>query len=194
MMNQRGSLTVDFIFGLVLASGVSAILVALCFTLSIVEVAQYVAFSTSRVYFAAHQTEAQQIQRAEDKFKELLAYRSMKQLLTGPWFSVTYVTTGDLRSEYPPVDLNDSDTFYGTRLAIESKVLNMKIPFFGSVGSDNGFKSNINSFLGREPNFDECQRFEEDRWNKFRALNPTFQPSASVQVSDPYVTIMDNGC
>lgn len=195
MMNQRGSLTVDFIFGIVLASGVSLILISLCFTLAIVEVTQYVAFASSRVYFGAHRQEKDQVERAEGKFQELMSIPAMKQLLNGPWFSVKYVNSGDFRSEYPAGSLaNDQDVFFGTRLEIESKVLNLRIPFYGNVGNENGFKAKIQSFLGREPSFEECKNFIDERWTKYQEIYQNFKPPAGERDPEPYVPIMDNGC
>jgi hypothetical protein len=195
MMNQRGSLTVDFVFGMVLASGVSLILISLCFTLAVVEVSQYVSFAASRVYFGGHRQEKDQIERAEAKFQELMSIPAMKQLLNGQWFSVKYIASGDFRSEYPSGGLiNDQDVFFGTRLEIESKVLNLRIPFYGNVGNENGFRAKIQSFLGREPSFEECKNFNDQRWTRYQEIYQNFKPPTGQENSQAYVPIIDNGC
>jgi len=195
MMNERGSFTVDFTFGLILVGGVSFILVALCLTLTVVEVTQYVAFSVSRSYFSGDISEKEQLAVAEKKFSELTNQPGLKQLLKGQWFEVKLVGVGDFRSLYPPQNLaNDSDTFFGSRLQIEAKVLNIRVPFFGSTARDEGYKAHLNSFLGREPSFEECAQFESQRWDTFKKMYPLTGASSEANREDAYTAIMDNGC
>jgi len=195
--NQRASVTIDFIFGITIVAGVSFILLGLCLTMAVVEVSQYVAFATSRTYFGSHLNEEEQIKRAEAKFDKLIKNRSLKNILNGDWYNVSHIQTGDLRNFYPPQNLDhDSDTFFGTRISLNAKVLNIRIPLLGSSegeGEGEGYVSYLNSFLGREPNFDECMNFTKQRWARFVSRFP-LQNSSNQSADGVYAVIADNGC
>lgn len=190
---QRGSITVDFIFGIVLVAGVSFILVSLCFTMAIVEISQYIAFASSRSYFGGHKSEKDQIDLGDAKYNKILSVSSLKQLLNGDWFGLKYMGTRDFRDMYPSNGLeHDNDTFFGTRLELEAKLLNMRIPFLGTTAG-NGYKASLTSYLGREPNVDECLEFNKNRLSTFSQRYPLAGPSAGGP-ADVYAVISDNGC
>ncbi len=58
MMKEKkksaGFITIDFIFALITVFGLSTLLFALTFTLSVVEIVQYITFSSARSFYAAH--------------------------------------------------------------------------------------------------------------------------------------------
>lgn len=193
--NERGSLTIDFLFATVLVMGVSGILFALCFTLSIVEISQYIAFSTSRNYYASHYNQETQSAMAEAKYNQLVYDSPWKVFFRREsWFNLKYINSGDFRTDYPPVSSspNENARFWGTVLELESKVLDIQIPFYGSTNPDEGaFKTKINSFLGRESTADECIDFHSQRFEEIKKLNPKFQ--ANIPTPNT-VSFYDNGC
>jgi hypothetical protein len=194
LKNQKGSLTLDFMFALVLVLGVSGLFFALSFTLSVVEISQYIAFATSRNYMAAHFDETNQKQQAEAKFAQLTENTPLKVLFkNNSWFKLTYVETGDFREKYPAdASLeNDNITFWGTQLDLQADVLDFKIPMYGSTNEDgNAFKTKVNSFLGREVTSEECNQFYSQRWQNILNLDRKF----SVMGQKKATVIFDNGC
>ena len=71
--NNRGLVSADFIFSLVIAMGLSMVLFVVTFTFSVSEVAQYILFSASRAHAAGHLDQPNQEKMGKDKFDELLA-------------------------------------------------------------------------------------------------------------------------
>lgn len=195
-MKQAGSVTIDFIFGIVMVAGVSSILLAFCFTMAVVEVSQYISFASSRAYFSAHLDQETQVNRAQAKFDNILANRSLRKILRGDWFTLSYLGTGDFRGVYQPHSFeHDNDTFFGNRLELNAKVLEI-IPLFKNLlgaTESNDYKANIGSYLGREPTFSECMTFVKQRWTNFNAKYPLL--NTNIQGGDEaYVPIADNGC
>ena len=70
--NEKGQITLDFLFGCVLIIGVSAILGAITFALTLSEAIQYVSFSADRNYFAGDLTIQDQSDAASVKANTLL--------------------------------------------------------------------------------------------------------------------------
>ncbi|MEQ1875538.1 MAG: hypothetical protein ABL958_02765 [Bdellovibrionia bacterium] len=190
--NNRGGLTLDFIFALVLVTGLSGLLLAIGLTLAMVEASQYIAFATSRVYFGGHADPETQAALAEAKFIKLTSIKSFKTLFSNGWFELKDNPQRDFRSEYPDTP-EAGNTFVGARLLFNAKMLDFRIPFFGSTGGDGkGFKANITSFLGREPTFQECMQFMEGRIERIKNLSgANWSELGSAQ---DWVISTDNGC
>ena len=70
--SNAGFITLDFVFAIIIAFGMTAILFSMTYTLSAVEIAQYLTFSSSRAHAAAHATPDKQIEMGQKKFNELL--------------------------------------------------------------------------------------------------------------------------
>jgi hypothetical protein len=193
---MKGSITVDFIFGVVIVAAISSILLSFCLTMAVVEIGQYISFASARTYFGAHKSERDQMDRAEAKFKNIMTNRALAKILKGDWYNLKYLNTGDYRSLYSAGGLeHDNDTFFGNRLELEVKVLEL-VPIFKSIvgeAEQNNYRTNLGSYLGREPNFDECMNFMRDRWKNFISSNP-LTGASSGQNSDAYAIIVDNGC
>ena len=194
IFNNRGALTLDFIFALVLVSGLSGLLLALSLTLVMVEASQYIAFATSRVYFGAHLDQEKQAELAKAKFETLKGLKVFKTLFSNGWFELRDNPQRDFREEYAaPTDPPGANTFVGVKLVFVAKMLDFRLPFFGGTGGDGeGFKANITSFLGREPTWDECMKFEAERFDRIRKL-----PGASwggLGKLEPSAVRTDNGC
>lgn len=192
--NESGSLTIDFLFASVLIMGITGILFAISFTLTIAEITQYIAFATSRNYYAAHFNEARQETEAQLKYSQLIEQTKWKNLYKkSSWFALKYIGSADFREEYPAQGANDNDRFWGTKLELEAKVLDFQIPFFGSTNpEDKKFKVNITSFLGREPSNEECVNFMNERWKNILALDGKY--SSQVSENTKLARIYDNGC
>jgi hypothetical protein len=201
-LNQRGFLTIDFIFAMVMIIGFTALLFVVSFTLSVVSVTQYVTFAAARNYSAAHLDKQQQLARAEAKFDELIGNKIFKPLYKNGWFALGTPFTGDQTTVVPGYDTATQgvNEFWGTGVDFTAKILDFHIPFFGdsapdSDGSGSGFKTYIGSYLGREPTADECLQFTAQRWQAIRNLQVQNGAAYSQGTSTQgYFPIADDGC
>ena len=201
--DQRGIITVDFMFAIVLILGFTSLLFVLTFTLSIASVTQYVTFATARNYSAAHIDKETQEARAQAKYKELINNAVIKPLYTGGWFAVD--ATASLGDQTQVVSAWEGATggvneFWGAGTHFTAKVLDFNVPFFGSTnpdgdGSGSNFKTYIMSNLGREPTESECLEFTAGRWAAIRNLSVANGSSYSTNTSTSgYFPIADDGC
>ncbi|MEM7647489.1 MAG: hypothetical protein AAF203_11305 [Pseudomonadota bacterium] len=189
LKNERGLLTLDFMFATVIIFGFTGILFSFAMTFSVVEVVQYITYSSARNFTLAHFDESRQQERARQKLDELIANQAIAPLLNNGWFEVRPGIISDFNSEYNPDPSQDSDIFQGVRIPFSAPILFKRIPFLGTTGDDpDSFNANIQSFLAREPNFDECRRFISERGQQMRSLVPGNWDESAV------VVMMDNGC
>lgn len=210
--NNRGVLTAEFIFAFVMAFGLMAILLSLTSTLAAVEVAQYIVFSTSRAYSAAHVDEAQQRAFAEKKFTSLIKNLEISPLLSGDdtgFFSIKNLEIrGGVAGAAPPT-YND---LYGTseptrfphtgvRVTFAANVLRKKLPFLGNTYSgDTDFETHLNAFLLREPTQAECneQLKTPQHYEQILLLDPRYGLLGGLykaEYNDNAATpVEDNGC
>lgn len=70
--NERGILTLDFIFAMLMMFCFSAIIFAFTITFSAVEIAQYATYASARAFFAARKTSDEQEKAGKDKFTALV--------------------------------------------------------------------------------------------------------------------------
>lgn len=191
LRNQKGFLALDFVFGLSLAGGALLIALAMCLTLTVIEVAQYVAFSTSRAFYAAHASPEAQANQAFGKFTELTSKPVMKSLFRGNWFSLSFMGADDYTPTYNDVTaIKSHNPLQGTEVQVDAKILGFNIPFFGrTTSTGEGLQTAVNSYLGREPSNRECREFNKKRWEKLKAA-----ADASAISSQIYYVIADNGC
>jgi hypothetical protein len=191
LKNNKGILTIDFLFAFILVFGLVGIFFAMSLTLSVVEVVQYMTFASARNYFAAHLNEEMQRQQADSKFASLKEHPTFKPLFTNGWFILSNYETRSFAEDYPTTPPQYS-TFWGSAVNFEAKMLDIKIPMFGSTSKKegkSGFSTRISSFLAREPNSDECMSFVKQR---FTLLTSKF--GAGSANASAYVPIDDNGC
>lgn len=193
--NQSGLITLDFIFALVLVFAFTAVLFAVSLTLSIVEVTQYVTFASSRNYFAAHQSEAEQKKLGKAKYDQLVATPFFKPIYNNGWFELKDFKIGS-GDDYQVLN-NEPDrfTFYGASVHLRAPVLNFRVPFFGRTAADpdSVFQAQIASWLAREPSTDECHEFNAARMELIKQIDGNKYNSSNVNVGD-YVVQTDNGC
>jgi hypothetical protein len=203
VLNSRGMISAEFIFALVLCVGLCIVLFSLNFTLSMAEVAQYIAFSSARAHAAGHVDQDKQEQLAKDKFNELLNNPVLKPLFNnadGGWFKLAdlEVTGGGVpgqsfNSDYPNQD--DRVPQVGVRFNFFPKLLNLKIGFLGSTSEDGeGFSAKITGFLIREPTQKECWELQvKGRYETILNLDPRYKILGDSGKAK-YVPMEDNGC
>ena len=194
LKNSDGILTFDYMFAIVLAGGFMVILFSLSMTLSMVDVVQYMTFSSARVAAVASDSITSSEAYAYDKFTELYTNPVIQPLFErAEWFEVGEPEVGDFSDQYPSNSPN-RNTFYGVSVRFQAKMLDLRIPFYGSTNTRDdgeGFSSQIHSFLGREPSTQDCQNFTDQRlkWLYQYYDNPILRNSLQE-----YKSITDNGC
>lgn len=204
IQNSRGFLTAEFLFALVLCAGLCIVLFSLNFTLSMAEVAQYIAFSTARAHAAAQVDQDKQVEVARAKYKELIEdIKFSTSPANGAWFVVSKpdeveIKGGGVRkdsfSDYPEVE--DRIPQVGVRFNFSPRILNIKIAFLGSTSEDPdaGFSTKITGFLIREPTHSECwQQMQSPRYDAILNLDPRLGKLGSSG-KNKYVPLEDNGC
>ena len=208
LRHQRGVLTLDFIFALMMTMGLSLVFLAVAFTLSMVEVGQYVTFSSARASWAAHKNREKQIELGRRKYQELRMNPALRGILTKQWIRFGQIDFGDpLRGhndDYPGSGqdsnaANDNETFIGARMRFQSTVLDFNLPLLGdSQDDDDTGVANIQTFLGREVTTDECNNnFNAQRWQNILSMQAqgagqVYNGASGVAQPPPQLT--DNGC
>lgn len=194
---SAGFITIDFIFALVAVFGLSTLLFALTFTLSVVEVVQYITFSSARSFYAAHFNTEKQKEMGVNKFQSLITNRDFAPLFRpGGWFElkggpgIEESLSGTWDELYPGNSNLTGKSYLGSRVKLVANLMNIRIPLIGNTG-DKPFTANVSSFLSREPNEDECLDFMAQRLGKLLE-KPEF--AASTSVPKTYFYTPDNGC
>lgn len=213
--SERGSLTIDYIFAIVLVMGFCMAVMAFSSTLVTVEVVQYAAYAGARRFFAGNMDMAAQESAGSSAIAGILNNKIVQPMFQSGWFALSNSNTpvefcvgqGDPgQSNNNPTDCSKFSnsgsvgnqgpygTFEGVIIPFDAKLLAFKVPFFGSTikssssGTNQGFNVDINSFLGREPTFSDCEGFWNNRWKAIQALGYKVPSSTNPPVE------MDNGC
>lgn len=190
LADESGVITLDFIFALAIAFGFSILFFAISFTLSMVEVCQYITYSVARTYYAANVSQQAQEDIARQKYEELKGKGAFKTILKTGWITLGDVQLGNAVDDYPAGDNESDPVFVGARIPFNAKVLDLRLPFLGrTVQNSTTGQATLNAFLMREVSTQECQSFTQQRLSKLKELNSLYQ---SFQGSE--VVITDNGC
>ncbi len=199
--NSRGQITIDFLFAFIIALGIFVVLFSMTFTLSVVEMVQYITFSSARAHLAGNLTMNDQVQAARSKYKQLTSGNNspLSSLVNGGWFSVSNPQSLDIRSGPQDFsnDLAGGDdkrrVFMGVSTIFQAKLLNNNVAFLGATDpeGEDGFKTRINAILIREPSQKECLDWYEKRREQMAQLPAAKAP---YYVPEKYIAIEDNGC
>lgn len=207
LRNQSGLVTMEFIFSFVIAGGLAAVLFSISYTLSVVEVTQYVVYSAARAQLGGGKDPSSQKQAAIDKYTQLTSGKSAIALLynKSKWFEVSKADSLDVRSGPSGdgqtfsddlaggSDQKDRNWFQGVSTVFTAKILNFKVPFLGSTNpdqEDNAFRTRLNAMLIREPSQKECRDFYESRRQALSQLSS----GQGFYQSSLYIPQEDNGC
>ncbi len=204
VQNSKGFLSADFIFAIIIASGLCMVFFSLTFTLSMAEVGQYIAYSVTRAHSAAHKTQDDQVLMAKAKFASLQKNKVLRPLFSNGWFEITNLdirgagaTGKDFNDRYPKGQGDLSMPQVGIRLSFEAKILGRKIINLGSTDSGEGFTSFLTGLMIREPSAKEC--FDQIRKERYGAIlkldkDGRFERVAGAASEKDYVPMEDNGC
>lgn len=188
LKNEKGLLTLDFIFAFIIIFGFVGILFSFAMTFSIVEAVQYVSFASARNYFLAHLDEERQKERADEKYDELTTSQALSPFFSNGWFEVKKSSNHNFNDVYEPGP--GYEVFVGVRVSFKAPILYKRVPLLGTTASNpDGFIANVQSFLMREPTFKECRSFVSKRAESLKRLNYNFPANRANEN-----IMMDNGC
>ncbi len=196
---SSGMITAEFLFALIMICSFAVVFFSVTFTFTIVEIAQYVAFSASRAHAGAHIDPQKQHDLAEAKFKALMNNPIIKPLFNNGWFNVNGFSVkggprqgGDFLSDNYGTDDARRVPYIGVRFNFRAPIMEFQVPFLGKTHTDqNGFGSRLTGFLIREPTFVECHEQDVDRYNRIITLFPTIPGNETSKYNK---TTEDNGC
>ena len=193
LSNESGIITLDFIFAITLAFGFSIIFFAMSFTLSMVEVAQYITFSSARSYHSANVTEEAQKDLGKQKYDQLKNVGIFKTILKTGWITMGEIELGNFSGEYQDDLAGPNAIFVGAKVPFRSTVLNLRLPFLGDTAHDSSTGSaTLNAYLMREVSTEECrEKFTRHRLEMLKVLDTRYN-SVPTQGSEALIT--DNGC
>ena len=197
--NERGQVTLDFIFSgaLILVTGV--ILMSICIGLTLVEVMQYVSFSGARAYFVADYEETTQVENALIKIKNLIAALPVLNNKENGWIEIKPFQSNvrDWKEAYGSAAAK-RPYHSGVELSFELKILKINIPFLGAALSYNGAdtpEARVSSLLGREPSFTECRELMKRTVDVIVQKSPNYQRMRMHGIGEQrFEPILDNGC
>lgn len=205
LASQSGLILTDFIFAIILTSGMSVLLFSLCYSLAVVEVTQYVSYSTARAHLAGNKDPLAQEAKARAKYTQLTTGRgAIGTLYQNGWFTVPNAGGIDVRSGVTGngrqfsqdlaggSDPSDRNWFLGVSIPLTIGMLKFNFPLLGNTApdEDQGFQTRLNTMLIRDPSEKECRDFMQNRRANLGSL-----PSAQgFYVPDAYIPIEDNGC
>lgn len=207
---QAGFMTAEFLFAFTMVLCIGVLIFAITFSLTTIEVAQYIVWSSARSYASANGTAADSVSAGRSKYANLIA---MFPLLTGrsnssPWFKLSEsVTPGDLTNKLTDAksDNNTNATaevrhpWTGVQTEIDLILFkNVKIPFLGPITNDkSAFVFPVRAILLRNPSAEECHKFFEQKFTagvqKLKDVNEENDLS-SLGDASAYAPIEDNGC
>lgn len=201
MSQSGGFVTTEFLFAVIIAFGMTLATFALTFTLSTVEIAQYIVYSSARAQAAGNMNIEAQKKSAQLKYETLSLKSSFSNLFQNGWFTLSKPADLEIRSgngENFEKDYAGSDLAYdfqGVRATFTANVLEMQLPLLGKIqpDDDNGFRTRLTAFLIREPSMQECNDFMEARKEKLWDYDGAGR-FTRFKKSDAPTPWEDNGC
>ena len=191
LADESGIITLDFIFALAIAFGFSVLFFAMSFSLSMIEVCQYITFSVARTYYAANVSKQAQVDLGQSKYTELKGKGMIKTILKSGWITLGDAQFDDFSSEYNDTLAGENAIFEGARIPFRANVLDLRLPFLGRTAQDTTTGSAmLNAYLMREVSTDECfTNFTSHRLEHLKQVDSRYQSQQGAEV-----IITDNGC
>lgn len=191
--NNSGFMAAEFLFAFTMVIGVGLLIFALTFSLTTIEIAQYIVWSSARSFAVGNKTIFNSTAAGEQKYNNLTA---AFPLLTGngsdsPWFKMADVKdtakfkVGDITDMMKKKDgaIDPKNTVAGSEarhpwIGVESSIdlvlfKGLQIPFLGKITtSPQEFEFPIRALLFRHPSYDECQGFFKAKFSEGIKLIP----------------------
>ncbi len=198
LCSNHGLISIDFLFGFLLSFAFLIVFFALAYSLTIVEVVQYIAFASSRTYMAADIDMNAQKANAQAKAESLIKGK-FAQYMGPSWFAIgsganlikTIANDSSVNAKGGP------EYFVGVQIPLTIRLLDFRIPFFGRTKATNageGFQTQVSSYLIREPTERECLEFNANRATLLMNSTPGAGFNSIPNFLGSYARISDNGC
>ncbi|MFN7905941.1 MAG: hypothetical protein ACK5P5_12235 [Pseudobdellovibrionaceae bacterium] len=209
LKNKNGFLTADYLFSFIAGFGLFMIIFGITMTLTVTEVVQYIAFSTSRAQASSHVDRLKQEAMARNKFNELKKNQILNFIFSSGWFDVKLEsirsggadntgTNGTFSDDYPDRrgDIRRVPAV-GVRIQFETFILSQKNPILGnSSDGETPFQAKITGLMIREPSQAECakQTSYGVRYLSILRLDETRYSHLGTIPATTYIPLEDNGC
>lgn len=209
LRNQRGFLIADYLFSFIAGIGLFMIIFALTMTLTVTEIAQYIAFSTARALASSHVDRLKQEAMGKNKFNELKKNQVLNFIFSSGWFDLKLESMRTGGGDNQTVNATFSDDYndkkdgvlrvpaIGVRLQFETFILSQKNPILGKSSDDETpFQAKITGMLIREPSQEECKKqlLYQTRYRTLLRLDETRYSHLGAVPESSYIPLEDNGC
>jgi len=211
LRKNDGFLTADYLFSFIAGFGLFMIIFGITMTLTVTEIVQYIAFSTSRAQASSHVDRSKQEAMARNKFSELKKNQILNFIFSNGWFDVKLESIRSGGADNPGVNGTFSDDYpdrrqdddrrrvpaVGVRLQFETFILSQKNPILGdSSDGETPFQAKITGLLIREPSQAECikQTSYSVRYLSILRLDETRYSHLGTIPATTYIPLEDNGC
>ncbi len=195
LKNQKGILTIDFIFSFMMVMGLFQLFYVISYTFMVAHLTQYITFASARMFFAGHIDVQSQAALAEKKFTDLTQNTSMSSFYRRA-FKISNFEAREFTEIVAPYP--ERQKYVGVRVNFISNILDFNVPLLGRTNSEldgQAFSADFSAFLYREPTATECFRFIEDRAKAILDLNARFgQAEKFGFTTNTFGVFADNGC
>jgi hypothetical protein len=209
LKNKNGFLTADYLFSFIAGFGLFMIIFGITMTLTVTEVVQYIAFSTSRAQASSHVDRSKQEAMARNKFNELKKNQILNFVFSSGWFDVKLESirsggadntgaNGTFSDDYPDRRAGSRRVpAVGVRIQLETFILSQKNPILGnSSDGETPFQTKITGLMIREPSQAECrkQTSYSARYLSILKLDEVRYSHLGTIPAATYIPLEDNGC
>ena len=172
LKNRKGQTAVEFMMISLVVFFFLIFFLSLSFVLVLSQYMDYATFMAARTYKAAHGDRGSQVSKAQEVFEAYVEpFRVSGLIRNVSSLQFTKINTGDRANLSEGIRVNyDLNLFYLPPLFAKNKV-------------DSVISLTSESFLGRDPNFDECIGFFKE-----------FTSRLGIDVRDLVSRMEDNGC
>ncbi|MFM8268778.1 MAG: TadE/TadG family type IV pilus assembly protein [Pseudomonadota bacterium] len=172
LTKREGQTVVEFMIVSLVVFFFLFFLLSISFVLVLSQYVDYATFMSARTYKAAHGDAGSQVSKAQEVFEAYIApVRAMGLVRNVSSLEFTKINPGDRPNLSEGVRVNyDVNLFYLPPLFAKNKV-------------NSAITLTSESFLGRDPNFDECVDFFKNFTNRL-----------GINVQDLVGQMEDNGC
>jgi hypothetical protein len=207
---NAGFLTADYLFSFIAGFGLFMIIFGITMTLTVTEIVQYIAFSTSRAQASSHVDRLKQEAMARNKFNELKKNPILNFVFSSGWFDVKLESIRTGGADNPGSNGTFSDDYpdrrddgkrrvpaVGIRLQFETFILSQKNPILGnSSDGETPFQAKITGLMIREPSQAECrkQTSYSARYLSILKLDEVRYSHLGTIPAATYIPLEDNGC
>ena len=145
LKNEKGIITISFLFVLILSLAFLLSFFGLCLTLATGSITQYLTYSTARKLSLSDISFSEQESQAQEQYQIL---RSKIFNNPGTWFNIPDQAELGMNQEYEDDPQARRQMFYGAWVLFSSTLSNFQIPFLSDEKGGN-LETIIGAYLGK---------------------------------------------